>query len=262
MVSSKMPPMGLKADGTPRKSRAGRPPVVESRGDRQEILEALFTNRPNYEKICREKGLTMSALRAFERRMMPPSVRQTLDSVADATQVAVAQLDALAEARKLYEKLSMLADGFHRWLLDPEDPTRYTVSPRDNEVTIIWEKEVDMGGGKVVIERHRDTIAALLQKCRVRNEWRTPAPDEIRTVEVKFHDPRKGMIELFTAAKPTLEMLGKALGQIRPDPPPQVNVFLETPDGRQIVEALYEALRPCPKCLNAAGQALKVLSEG
>lgn len=168
------------------------------------------------------------------------------------------QLDVLARLGRLVVKAETMLDAADSWLRDPEDPTRYTLGPREHEVFVIWEREVELGGGRTRTERTRERLAEILKRCGEKSPS-APRLDEVMVVETKFADPRKLLLDAVSALKPVLELLGKAYGQIRPDPAVTINAFLETPEWAKVEGALLESLRPYPPALEAAGRALATI---
>lgn len=168
-------------------------------------------------------------------------------------------LDVMASLGRAAQKLERFLDAADAWLRDPNDPTRYSLGPREHEVIVIWEREIDIGDGvSFTTERKKEPLTDILRRCGEKSDM-APKLSEIRTVEVKHGDPRKLLLDAMTAGKPLLELLGKATGQIRPDPGITLNVFLESKEWQQIESTLVESLRPYPPALDAAGRALATI---
>ena len=210
-----------------------------------------------YRQIGATFGLGPDAVRRHATGHMTAGLNRAVAIHAELVE-ETSQLDVMAALGRAAQKLERFLGAADAWLTDPRDPTRYDLGPRDGEVFVIWEKEVDMGDGvRAVVERKKESLADILRRCGEKSTT-APQPGEIRTVEVKHGDPRKLLLDAMTAGKPLLELLGKATGQIKPEPPAaQLNVFLGGPDWARIEETLVATLRPWPPALEAAGKALR-----
>lgn len=237
-----------------------RPCTVCEHPEMETINRAVvdLSGNPKRFRILSEKyGLRHQSIRRHVETHMTEGLRRAVVRHAELVE-ETSQLDVMAALGRAAQKLERFLGAADAWLTDPRDPTRYDLGPRDGEVFVIWEKEVDMGGGvRAVVERKKESLADILRRC---GEKSTTAPQlgEIRAVEVKHGDPRKLLLDAMTAGKPLLELIGKATGQIKPEPPAaQLNVFLGGPDWARIEETLVATLRPWPPALEAAGKALR-----
>ena len=127
------------------------------------------------------------------------------------------QLDVMAKLGALVGKAEAMLEAADAWLRDPEDPTRYTLGPREHEVWVIWEREVE-SGGRVRTERKRERLTDILNRCAEKSPS-APRVSEVTMVEFKSADPRKLLLEAVSTLKPVLELLGKAYGQIQEKQP-------------------------------------------
>lgn len=168
------------------------------------------------------------------------------------------QLDVLAGLGRLVVKAETMLEAADAWLRDPEDPSRYTLGPREHEVYVVWERTVENANGKLFVERKRERLAEILKRCAEKSPT-APTLEEVTVVETKFADPRKLLLDAVSTLKPVLELLGKAYGQIKADPAVEIHLHPEVVDLRnrltewllarhpedvEEVAQLFEAKRP------------------
>lgn len=80
-------------------------------------------------------------------------------------------------------RVQMLLDACHRWLLDPDDPSRYDVGARASEITVIY-LPLDEDGEPKSRKPQRKNLQALLAEVQEFGEHR------ILSAESKYADPR------------------------------------------------------------------------
>lgn len=240
-----------------RKSRAGRPPVVENHPKRDEILAALLTPGANYSAIQRKYRISDEALKTFRKKHVGEATQRMLDETAQVRD------ETPAMARDVMAKLDLLVDRGYRmleaadaWLEDPNAPGKYNLNPRTHEVDVVWEREIPIGDDRFRTERKTEKLSKLLSDVE--------AGLGITVVkgETKTADPRKLLLEAVAVLKPVVELIGKATGQIKPDPAVSLTVFLGSPSWAAVEEALTEALKPHPEAALDVSRALARISGG
>lgn len=93
------------------------------------------------------------------------------------------------------DRVQKLFDACDRWLADPEDPARYEIGPRAEDVQVTyWEKEPD---GRQV--KRKDRLSTLL--CRV------SLGRNFIIIEMKQADPRELVLKTANTLRGALEML-------------------------------------------------------
>ena len=244
-------PTAKKGTTAARKSRAGRPPVVENHPKRDEILRAVLVPKPNFSAISRTYGVSPDALRTFRKANVTEPTQKALDEIALVQQaLPVAAMDVMAKLQLLSDRGYKMLESIDAWLEDPDAPGKYNLNPRSHEVEVIYEEEVPAGDGKTRIRRRTEKLSVLLKK--VEGELGVG----VLSWEAKTADPRKLLFDAVATLKPLCELIGKATGQLRNDPAVTLNVFLETKEWAQVEAALVEAISPWPPALEAAGKAL------
>lgn len=235
----------------------GRPCTVCEHLQLEAINRALvdLSGNPNRFRLLATKyELGPKSLERHLKGHMTPGLQKAVAKHAELVEETT-HLDVLARLGRLVVKAETMLEAADAWLRDPEDPSRYALGPREHEVFVIWERQVDGPRGGLVTERKRERLSEILKRCAEKSPT-APTLEEVTVVETKFADPRKLLLDSVSTLKPVLELLGKAYGQIKPDPIVSMNVFLETKEWAAIESGLIESLRPWPPALEAAGKVL------
>ena len=119
---------------------AGRPCSMCSHPDKAAIEAALVDGRP-VRAIGKEWRVSRDAIARHRGHMLLPLAQAQEVRAAVQEQVAadVAQaLDVMDQLTRVFERTNLLLDACHRWLVDPEDPSRYDVGPRSSDVMVIY----------------------------------------------------------------------------------------------------------------------------
>ena len=233
--------------------KAGRPPAIESHPKRDQILEALLTPGANMDSIERLFGVSPKALATFRRKYVTAGTQAMLDRAAGSVPLETVQRDVMARLDNLVHKAEKMLSAADAWLEDPNAPGRYNLNPRTHEVDVVYEREIPTGEDSFRTERKTEKLSKLLRDVE------DGLGITVVKGETKTADPRKLLLEAVATLKPVVELIGKATGQIKPDPGATVNVLVASPEWGQIRATLVEALRPYPPALEAAGRALATI---
>lgn len=106
--------------------------------DRAAIDKALIATGDPYRDIAGRYRLTRSALLRHKADHVTADIlaawqRERADNGAELA----------GELRGWMDRLTMLFDACHDWLLDPDDPTRYDLGPRAHEVMVHYEAPIE-----------------------------------------------------------------------------------------------------------------------
>jgi hypothetical protein len=161
-------------------------------------------------------------------------------------------LDVMTELKRLFARMNKLMNACDEWLTDPDDPTRYDLSPRAREVMVHYE-EIDDSGAKPAVVRRKATLDKLLQEARgeTTRSW--------TLVETKAADPRELIVTTSRQLKSQTELLAKLIGQL--DERPQIN-FLVIPEWQALRAEIVKALRPYPEAKAAVVGRMLALKAG
>lgn len=151
-------------------------------------------------------------------------------------------LDVMTELHRCFERVTLLFDACDRWLRDADDPTRYDIGPRADDVQVTYQ---DVGtDGKPV--RRKAALSTLLSRLEaggvVVERW-----------ESKYADPRDLLIKTAAQLQGQTQLLARLLGDL--DERPQFNVLV-SPEWAALRGALLAALRPYPDARAAVAGAL------
>ncbi len=139
---------------------------------RQAIDQALASGGGN-RAIAKQFGVSHAAIGRHKANHLPETLLQAVQQqdLSDA-------IDVLGELKCCFKRINMLFDACHEWLLDPDEPARYTLAPRSHEVSVIYTEPGPTG--KPVQRRER--LSVLLERL----EGKTVLYSEMRAA-----DPRE-----------------------------------------------------------------------
>ncbi len=126
--------------------------------------------------------------------------------VAHAAQRAVDDLDIRAQLRRHTERVNLLSDACDAWLRDPDDPSRYTLDPRAEDLMVLYEDLTDRTRGGDP-KRKRATLADLLERV-------SSLDIAVQVVERKHADPRELVLKTADAAKAQMTLLVTVLDKL------------------------------------------------
>jgi len=97
------------------------------------------------------------------------------------------------------DMLHGLLDACHDWLRDPDDPTRYNLDPRDNEINVVYLDHADLDA-KGNPTRKTATLRALLEQVSVNGiepKWTKEAAVDLRTYTLQTVGKLTEMLEFY-----------------------------------------------------------------
>ncbi len=198
--------------------------------DQEKIDKAILEGVP-IRRIVAQFGTSQGTVQRHKRH-----VSQKLLKAKEVKEVA--QADTLIdELRKYRKRVELLFDACDRWLRDPDNPDQYDLSPRENEVRVIYTEKV----GKSIVQK-KENLTILLRK--IEKSGRVPI-----YWEYKNADPRELILKTAAQLNKQLELLGRISGELENSPP--VNIFVN-PDFIIVKKILMEELKDYP------GQQIKI----
>ncbi len=129
--------------------------------------------------------------------------------------------DVLAELNQCFSRANLLFEACDRWLRDPENPERYDLNPRAEDVFVTFVEQDGEGNARV---RRKKRLSLLLEEVKGMR-----AGAEILTVETKSADPRKLVLD--------------AIAELRQLTGLQLQIFESLNDIRHVAEFQEEVLR-------------------
>jgi hypothetical protein len=128
--------------------------------------------------------------------------------------------DVMAELERCFSRANLLLDACDRWLRDPEDPGRYDLSPRADDIYVVF---TEPGEDGIAAVRRRKKLSVLLEDIRGRRPG-----SEIVAVETKSADIRKLVLD--------------SIAELRQLTGLQLSIFETLNDIRQVAEFQEEVL--------------------
>jgi len=209
--------------------------------ERAVIDRALVADRDPYRDLAGRYGLTRSAI-------MRHKADHLLADIVAAWQDERRQhgLDLADELRGWMDHLNKLFAACDRWLTDPDDPTRYDLSPRAHEVMVHYEERQEERG-RTTILRRKARLADLLDQ--VGTDTRT-----VVLVEHKSADPRKLILDTSKTLESHLRLLGEIVGKLQT---PGTTTFLVSPEWTALRTRMLAALAAYPEARYALAEAIE-----
>jgi hypothetical protein len=147
----------------------------------------------------------------------------------------------LEQLDRCLRRTNLLFDACDRWLRDAEDPSRYDIGPRAENVKVTY---VERGDDNKVT-RKKATIAELLDRA-------AGVAPEVRLVETRHADPR----ELVLFAVKRLGSLVELVARIRGELPEPAVTVLVSPAWLELRGRILRALEPFPEARQAVAAAV------
>lgn len=195
--------------------------------DRGAIDRAIVAGEP-FRRIAARCGASATSLRRHKDAHLVDVIQRAEKQRNGAIERAVVAredrrdadaLDVHTELRRIFVHMHKLLAACDDWLTDPDDPTRYDLSPRSHELKVTYE-EIDNTGDRPVVLRRKKALSdllAMIKKEQPTFSW--------VMVEHKTSDPRKLIVETANALRPSVELLAKLVGQLDESPKTQINVI-------------------------------------
>ena len=208
-----------------RKSRAGRKPAWQTHPKRDEIVAALLAPGANLSAIARQFGVSRDTALKFRKRAIGPSTQQMLDRQALAPSVEAAKVEVLASLSNLTARAEKMLAACDEWLTDPNAPGKYNLNPRTHEVDIVLEETLPGPPPRTI--RKTEKLSKLMRDVE------EGLGITVVKGETKTADPRKLLLDAVDSLRPVLETIGKATGQIRPEPKIEIHLHPEVQEIRK-----------------------------
>ena len=221
-----------------------RPCTICSDEGRDEIDLALASGEP-VRQVASKWLVSRSALARHSESHVRPGVARVQALVREQTiRQAQHDLDVIAELQRAFDRINLLFDACDRWLRDPEDPTRYDVSARADDVDVIY---LERGPNKQLIRR-KVKLSRLLARLE-------DAGTDVERAEVKHADIRDLVLKTADRSKDQLELIARLLGQLS-ESSTTVNVNNFANEWPGLRQRIVLAVRPYPEAHAAVLSAL------
>ena len=211
--------------------------------EREAIDKALVAgNGESLREIAIRFAVSAHALNRHKLSHLPQSLLK-----AEAAREEAQAGNVMAELQRCFERINLLFDACDRWLRDPEDPTRYDIGPRANELMVTY--TITGEEGKPV--RRKAPLQRLLDIVGERHS--------VLGWETKQADPRELVLKTAGQLQGQIELLAELTKELNRQP--VVNILL-TAEWQQVQMAVVRALAPYPDAQEAVVSALEVVDRG
>ncbi len=224
--------------------------------EREAIDQALVTGE-SLRNLALRFAISAAALHRHRHEHMPVVLAKAQQARAQAQAALGAQvaqheaheqahaLDVMTELERCFTRVNMLFDACHEWLLDPDQPTKYYLGPRADDVKVVyWGR--DRNGQAVQKKAPLSEVLATIEGKSVRIErW-----------ETKYADPRELALKVAAQLKGQTELLAKLMGDLQQEG--TVNMSM-SPEWAQVRATLISALAPFPDAAVAVADSLASL---
>jgi hypothetical protein len=262
--------------------------TICSHEEREEIDRALVRGE-GLRALARRYGASHSAMFRHKRDHIPAELALTAARAVGTGRLARATalvgeverrtergLNVMAELESTLRGVNKLFEACDDWLTDPEDPERYDLGPRAEELLVhYWQTGED--GERV---RAKARLSELLERVAQLSWAVQPEGTAARAAEAgtgriavegiefggagaRFADPRELILKAAKRLEAELQLVARLLGQL-PGPAEQtagrgmtVNVLVASPEWLTTRAAILAALEPYPEAREAVARAVR-----
>jgi len=163
--------------------------------DREAIEKALL-GPDSFRVIAGRFHVSRSALERHKAAHLPTAMVQ-----AQAADNALVEFGVLNELKFVYGRAVMLFNACDAWLQDPEDPTRYEINPRAEDINVVYSWQEVGQRGSLITKRRKEKLSALLRQInQVHGDW------TFEIIETRTADPRELVLKAATTLRDLLTM--------------------------------------------------------
>ncbi|CAN5309012.1 hypothetical protein BH24GEM2_BH24GEM2_17950 [soil metagenome] len=203
----------------------------------RETIDRALVGGATSRAIAAQHGLSNGAVHRHQTDHLPAAMVKGREAREEA-----AAVDLMTELNRCFHRINLLFDACDRWLRDADDPSRYDIGPRAEEVQVTY---TEAGPDGKPVQRKKP-LSDLLEQ--VEGRGRT-----IGLVETKYADPRELILKTAARLDSQLQLLGKLLGELKEGA--TVNVLI-APEWLQVRAVLLSELAPYPEARQAVAAAL------
>lgn len=165
--------------------------------EKKEEIDKALINNESLRNIAKRFNLSSAAVNRHKVHL--PA---TLTKAKDVQEIAQAD-NVMGELKRCMTRINLLFDACDRWLRDPDNPEQYDISPRADDVIVVYE---EMGNlGKSV--RKKAPISQLLEKIE-------GAKLNVISWESKQSDPRELILKTAGTLQGNIDLLAKLVLQL------------------------------------------------
>jgi hypothetical protein len=198
----------------------------------KEVID-MIASGATYTAIARKLGCTVSSAQGYIfRNLMPLVCRDLMKREGEGARKILARVERIAG------RCEKMSDALDLWLTDPDNPDRYTMDPRTDELKCICTLQGTNSAGKPISRTATIPLNELMSQLEF-TEYRglSVIPEHLVW---KNTDPRKLMLDTARALKELLELLAKITGELKESVDVHVDVRTQLSSIVQVINAELE----------------------
>ena len=198
----------------------------------KEVID-MIASGATYTAIARKLGCTVSSAQGYIfRNLMPLVCRDLMKREGEGARKILARVERIAG------RCEKMSDALDLWLTDPDNPERYTMDPRTDELKCICTLQGFDSKGKPISRTATIPLNELMSQLEF-TEYRglSVIPEHLVW---KNTDPRKLMLDTARALKELLELLAKITGELKESVDVHVDVRTQLSSIVQVINAELE----------------------
>lgn len=198
----------------------------------KEVID-MIASGATYTAIARKLGCTVSSAQGYIfRNLMPLVCRDLMKREGEGARKILARVERIAG------RCEKMSDALDLWLTDPDNPERYTMDPRTDELKCICTLQGTDSKGKPISRTATIPLNELMSQLEF-TEYRglSVIPEHLVW---RNTDPRKLMLDTARALKELLELLAKITGELKESVDVHVDVRTQLSSIVQVINAELE----------------------
>jgi hypothetical protein len=174
------------------KGKQGKQRAIDIHPDKKTIIARILKGE-SLAALDREYGFGKGVSWKYVKEVLAERVQEAVQQGKD---------DIRHRLESIFDRLQKLLDACHTWLQDPDDPEKYTLCPRMDEIEVVY-LDVNENGN---IVNKKALLSSLL--ARALNL------DDMVEVKTRNMDNRKLLVDTANAMSRQMEIIGKIIGQV------------------------------------------------
>jgi hypothetical protein len=183
---------------------AGRACTICTHARVREIDRAIIAGNLSIRAIACQFSLNRESIRRHRAEHLVEKLRDAYVTAPVDDKYVLADL-----LNGCFRRVNKLLDAADEALTDPDNPEKYTLDPRANEVFVIYDELEDNESGKPKYKRKRDSMDTMIRRI----EGELPGLI-VKRVKAKCADPRTLILDACRTLDKPLQMLGEFSGNL------------------------------------------------
>jgi hypothetical protein len=162
--------------------------------------------------FARQKGVSRQAVNKRVNQLQLTTVSAVV-APQESQRYVARQIDVMEQLALNVRRANLLMDACDDWLRDAEEPERYHIGPRGNEITVHYCVEIDGPKGSR-IEKRKAPLDVLLAGLEELSRFRGEAVVEIGGAEPRHADPRELILKTQQETRSTCALVMDAIQKL------------------------------------------------